>query len=214
MIKLLKGNKPQILIDNEVSWTADYVAKRAAGQKLTDAEAARHRHPEIKTALKIETHKKCAYCESKPLHVTHGDVEHIVPKSLHPNKAYEWGNLTLACDGCNTNKGAKEDIVDPYLIDPVDVFIIYGALILPRPESGDAIYTEKSLKLNRLDLVERREKRIKELYHLVCLARNAPDDKSREAIKQDIIENEVLDSVEYAAFSKKYVMDMIAEGIL
>lgn len=67
---------------------------------------------DVKDAL-IQLFKgKCAYCESKFLHVYSGDVEHFRPKGeieeATPNKkpgyywlAAEWTNLLLSCRNCN-----------------------------------------------------------------------------------------------------------------
>lgn len=63
---------------------------------------------------------KCAYCESKPLAVTTGDVEHYRPKAKvtsdanwpgdpdHPGYywlAYDINNLLPSCESCNRNFG-------------------------------------------------------------------------------------------------------------
>lgn len=67
---------------------------------------------DVKDAL-IELFKgKCAYCESRFLHVYSGDVEHFRPKGeieeATPNKkpgyywlASDWTNLLLSCRNCN-----------------------------------------------------------------------------------------------------------------
>src|SRR4051794_19317694 len=104
MIKLKKGKQPQVLADNAADWTKIVVDKLVAGVKPTKTEKGRYNHPEVKTALVAETQGKCAYCESKIRHVSYGDIEHVVPKSDDPNKWFDWLNLTLACDVCNTNK--------------------------------------------------------------------------------------------------------------
>lgn len=71
-----------------------------------------YRHEQVKGAL-IELFKgKCAYCESKFLHVYSGDVEHFRPKGEiteadDPKKpgyywlAADWDNLLLSCRNCN-----------------------------------------------------------------------------------------------------------------
>jgi len=67
--------------------------------------------PKVKESL-IELFKgKCAYCESKFLHVYSGDVEHFRPKGkieeAEPPKpgyywlAADWNNLYLSCRNCN-----------------------------------------------------------------------------------------------------------------
>src|SRR3954469_25335779 len=98
MIKLEKTERPQVLTDNADDWTAVLLEKQAQGEEPTTSEKTKYRHRDIKAALLNETHGKCAYCESKLRHITYGDVEHIVPKSLALAKIFDWANLTLACD--------------------------------------------------------------------------------------------------------------------
>ncbi len=59
---------------------------------------------------------KCAYCESKVLHVASGDVEHYRPKKkvtkvpLHQGyywMAYNTSNLLPSCEKCNRARGKK-----------------------------------------------------------------------------------------------------------
>lgn len=40
----------------------------------------------------------CNYCEQSEA----SDIEHILPNSLFPNKAFVWDNYLLACKKCNT----------------------------------------------------------------------------------------------------------------
>jgi len=59
---------------------------------------------------------KCAYCESRVLHVASGDVEHYRPKKppeedeSHPGYywlAYDVGNLLPSCEKCNRVRGKR-----------------------------------------------------------------------------------------------------------
>jgi len=59
---------------------------------------------------------KCAYCESRVLHVASGDVEHYRPKKppeedqSHPGYywlAYDVGNLLPCCEKCNRVRGKR-----------------------------------------------------------------------------------------------------------
>ena len=115
MIKLEKLQEPDVLRINSDRWTKELLASKDEDVKIKIK--AKWNHRDIKTVLKKETHEKCAYCESKPLHVTFGDIEHICPKSRRFELAYKWDNLTLACEVCNGNKGSAEDLVDPYIDD-------------------------------------------------------------------------------------------------
>ena len=71
-----------------------------------------YRDSEVKDALVKLFKGKCAYCESKFLHIYPGDVEHFRPKGeieeANPPKkpgyywlASDWDNLLLSCRNCN-----------------------------------------------------------------------------------------------------------------
>jgi uncharacterized protein (TIGR02646 family) len=173
MIKINKGTAPQILLKNEAAWTSALLTKIAKGQTLTETELTRYKHHDIKQALVEETHGKCAYCESKFGHISYGDVEHVVAKSRDPAGRFKWTNLTIACDRCNTNKGDAEGFVDPNSDDPKDFFVIFGAMVFPRPDNEKAVITERGLRLNRSELVERGKERLSMLHSLAIIASNA-----------------------------------------
>ncbi|MFN4297310.1 MAG: HNH endonuclease [Brevundimonas sp.] len=163
MIKLKKSAKPKILEEKGSEWTKTLLQKKAAGEAATATESTRYRHPDIKEALVLETHNKCAYCESKLQHTHHGDVEHIMPKSLQLDKILEWSNLTLACEKCNQKKSNldpdAEKIIDPYAVDPRSHFFFAGPFLhtLGTPEG---ISTKVILELDRPELIEMRQERI------------------------------------------------------
>lgn len=77
MISIKKGAKPQVLTDQGDAWTAELLAILARGDQPASYQTGRYNRPEIKQALRQETHGKCAYCESKYGHVAYGDIEHI-----------------------------------------------------------------------------------------------------------------------------------------
>lgn len=204
MIKLTKLAKPDILEQNAAGWTKTLLDKLATGDKPTDTEKNRYRHADVKAVLVKETHGKCAYCESKLLHITYGDVEHIVPKSTKPEVAFDWDNLTLACDVCNTNKGDKfahgVGFVDPYLHDPNDHFNFLGGLILAKSGDQNARLTEETLKLNRADLVERRNQRIRYLREQVEVIRHAS--AHLQPVLLQSLQEELRADTEYSAIAR------------
>lgn len=88
----------------------------------------------IRKYLQNTQGNRCAYCGFK-LFVSSGDeIEHIAPKSKHPEFMYEPYNLVLACSRCNHSplKGSKDtidkknstynkclfNIIHPYFDDP------------------------------------------------------------------------------------------------
>jgi 5-methylcytosine-specific restriction endonuclease McrA len=213
MIKLQKGPCPVILQNNRAGWTAALIAAIAAGRSPTKTERGRYNEASIKASLVSETHSKCAYCESKLRHVAYGDTEHIAPKSADPNHWFDWSNLTLACDRCNTNKGEHTDVIDPYVVDPEDYLWFAGALVFGRPGSDDGMLSERRLKLNRDDLLERRSERLKGLVIQLDRISRVQNPAVRDALKSDFLE-ETTDDKEYAAMAREIVRNARSKGIL
>ena len=70
-------------------------------------------NPSVRKAVKHLFNGKCAYCESRIIEVSNGDIDLFRPKSgamnidgsFDPNHywwlAYEWSNLYLSCSVCN-----------------------------------------------------------------------------------------------------------------
>ena len=210
MIKLEKTNEPKVLVDNYSSWTSVLLQHEAAGTTPSKSEKSKYNHPDIKQALISETNGKCAYCESKFEHISYGDVEHVVAKSTDPKVYFRWSNLTIACDVCNTNKGGKSGLIDPYVTDPFTSFIFSGPLILPQSHSAEAQLTELTIKLNRTKLLERRSERIRRLHSVFVLAKTNPDQAVGKAIIEDMIENEPKAEQEFAAVVRAYISQVIA----
>ena len=48
----------------------------------------------------------CSYCERRIS--ANLAVEHVLPKSLHPDLELEWSNFLLGCVNCNSTKGNRE----------------------------------------------------------------------------------------------------------
>ncbi|WKL57762.1 HNH endonuclease [Asticcacaulis sp. ZE23SCel15] len=205
MIKLEKRPKPQILTDNEARWLKVLQDKMDAGETPTAYEKSRYRHPDVKSELLLETHEKCAYCESKFRHVHHGDVEHIYPKSLDVKKTFEWENLTLACEVCNqfktNNDPNVESIIDPYEVNPEEHFVFLGGMIFANTQSGLA--TRAILRLHRAELVETRNERADRVMtiFLQILDVSLPINV-RRALYEDLLLVEAAPSAQYAAMTR------------
>lgn len=214
MIKLHKSQEPEVLRQNRVTWEQALRDHQANGTAPTKAELNRYGHPDIKAALLAETKNKCAYCESLFRHVAPGDIEHVTPKRNGIAYRFAWANLTIACPTCNTNKGVKEGLVDPYLDDPESLFQHAGPAMLADPTSGIALTTEVALDLNRDALVERRTNRLKRLHQLLTLALSQTDQNTRKVLLDDLRVKETRDEAEFAAMSRWFVRDQTAQGRL
>lgn len=212
MIKLEKNAIPNVLEANFTTWTATLLSKYAAGEKPTATESTRYRHPDVKQALINETNGKCAYCESKFLHVHHGDVEHIYPKSLARNKTFEWENLTLACEICNQNKSDRdpllEHIIDPYQIDPALHLVFTGSFVFPLG-TNLGLNTKVILDLNRAELCERRKEKLERVMSIYEHILN-PDlpDIVRISLYENLKQKEGNPASEYSAMNNAIILSM------
>lgn len=205
MIKLTKLDEPKILSENYRIWTDALILhqerEEIANKKIPSYVKSKYSHPEIKEQLKKETFKKCAYCESKILATSFGDIEHIIPKTFETSMWFCWSNLTLGCQICNNNKSnyyeVSDPILDPYA-DDIDEHVFFaGDKLIPKTSKG--VCTIKILKLNRVELVEARS------WHL----RNTIDPfiqvlikESNPALKEEVFKDLVEFTKEFNEFSK------------
>jgi hypothetical protein len=76
--------------------------------------------PKLRDVLLEEFDHQCAYCDST-LQASMGHVDNFYPKSLFPEKAFQWINLILACQVCSIAKGTKFPVSEdgtPLLLYP------------------------------------------------------------------------------------------------
>ncbi|MCL2378891.1 MAG: HNH endonuclease [Defluviitaleaceae bacterium] len=212
MIHIKKTAKPKILADNAEKWTKEYLCCIASGKEPEKRLANAYNHPEVKMALKKETHGKCAYCESKIMHIDYGDIEHILPKNKNarPDICFEWSNLTLACSKCNrSGKGSYYNVnfplINPYSDYPEVHFRALGSLVWPLPCDERAIITEGKLGLNRAELLERRQERIGYIRSLLQLWAKTESSNPNKAIIEEALHKEYTGKKEYSFIIKGFL---------
>lgn len=217
MIKIQKTKQPQILADNAVSWTKEYLSYINTNQKPPDDVAHRYKHRDIKSALETETHGKCAYCESKLKHIEYADIEHILPKTktARPDLYVDWSNLTLSCEICNrTNKkdyyDPKLPLINPYIDEPHDHFLFLGPIITAKANDNRAFTTDLVLKLNREALVLQRNERLAAINKMYFSWETQNNQTIKDILKQELL-NECTPDKEYSAFVKEF---LIAKGFI
>jgi uncharacterized protein (TIGR02646 family) len=205
-----------------IRWLADqrtrFLADFHAGV-LTTKFATKYRDPRVKEAILFETHRKCAYCESRYMATTFGDVEHILPKAGAPERLLEYANLTLACTRCNNAKSDSEysdgaPLLNPYEDDPADFLVALGPLISPRYELEDTIRSLRAartiddIELNRNDLMERRRDYIQgQCRNLIESYRLTKQPALRELVRRRI-QKLCNDDSEYAMTARHYFKKM------
>jgi len=97
----------------------------------------------------------CAYCCLwVPMD---SSVDHFLPKSTHPNLAYEWSNYRLAHQKINSYKGDKTGLLDPFHIQPGWFILDFAnSYVKPNPATNQAVqnsvaHTIAVLRLNSDD---------------------------------------------------------------
>jgi uncharacterized protein (TIGR02646 family) len=205
LIKLRKGEKPQVLRDNAATWTEELIGLlEAADDGPSDYQKGRYNNAEIKDALVAETSGKCAYCESKVLHIDFGDIEHILPKKERPELWFDWDNLTLACGVCNNKKRAYYSevlpLLDPYEDEPEGRLLFFGPFVRAAPGDESACITERQLDLNRAKLLERRIERMDNLLKQATVMQGASAEL-RPVLQEDFLK-ETGDDRDYASLAR------------
>jgi HNH endonuclease len=160
-----------------------------------------YKNPENKAALRQSTSDKCMYCESKVSATYFGDVEHIKPQDLFPELKFEWNNLGFVCAKCNNAKRAKwsndTPFIDPYEEDPGDHLAAFGFFVSHRRGSERGEYTHSNLDLNRIELIERRMERAKQLRNLLDKAMRTASAALRAAALAEL-DTELAPHTEYS----------------
>ncbi len=205
MIRLTKSEPPQTLVQNAQKWTDELLAEIEQGGDKVAYRKNKYNQPSIKDAIKAETARKCAYCESQPLHVTYGDIEHIVPKSVELDRTFDWSNLTLACDICNTKKSDKTGLLDPYECEPEEEFAFHGPMILHHEGRITAEITRTILDLNRIDLLNKRVDRLDNIANIFRRICKHNDANERALLIKATIDHQSSNEREFAACSRSFL---------
>ena len=78
MIRVNRVVKPGVLVAKEAKWKAEIRA--ASTPQAREKAQNKYRHKQIKEALIAMFHGKCAYCESRMMHIDYGHIEHFKPR--------------------------------------------------------------------------------------------------------------------------------------
>lgn len=211
MIRIKKLEEPQILKENSKKWTNEYLDYIRRGVEIPDSVKKRYSHPEIRNQLIKETHRKCAYCESKFCSVEYGDIEHIKPKfpDAHPELYVTWSNLTMSCEICNrsgkrTYNNDKEPLLNPYTDEINNEIMGLGPFISWKTKKG--MISIDTLLLNRTALIEKRTEAIKKI-DLLLKQYHLETNESYKEILLNCIKEAVSDENEYSFVLREYLLD-------
>ncbi|ATP51230.1 HNH endonuclease [Pseudomonas putida] len=229
MIKLTRPQKPAILSSNEKTWLDALMAaigKYGSYQEIPKDEKnkliSHYRHDKIKEVLFPSSFNKCAFCEGKPQENGNIEVEHFLPKSIHPTKTFSWDNFLPSCRKCNESKLAHdpeiEPLVNPYDDNPDDYFKYSDILIAPLNDDQKAKSTISVLGLNSARLMQPRAEilislhifsnNLKEALHDLEMADTAKKKKhkARKIIESmEIMEQLTEHQKAYSSYCRNYL---------
>lgn len=96
----------------------------------------------------------CAYCcHWIPLEQGSASVDHFIPKSIAPDKAYDWSNYRLVASKMNAKKGDATDVIDPFGITKDTFILVFPAMLVkPNPELPALLQKAVWDTIKRLDL--------------------------------------------------------------
>ncbi len=196
-------------------------------------------HATVKESLFEAQHTKCAFCEQILSKSCYGDVEHFRPKGQAQQAAgesyvkpgyfwlaYEWTNLLVACDDCNskhkksffplanpadratgpTSDLTKEQplLIDPMIEEPAD-FIRFNKHIAQAPnDNPKGTTTKQVLGLNREPLKRRREEWLEKLKLLKIVADTTQNDSLKSRAKSLLIRCTQVEA-EFSAMARDYL---------
>lgn len=208
MIKLIKSHEPKVLLDNATIWLEELNdAILINDKKQIAAKKSKYNHAQIKKAVIKETNGKCAYCEANVQAVSHGDIEHVFPKSLDISKTFEWENLGFACQICNQHKSDKdpyfEKIIDPYKTDP-SPYIKFFAAFINSNGTSEGLKTISCLKLDRAPLFEQRQNLFKNLIRCIDVINTAKNIEDKIILIADFESNELGPTLEFSAMRRDF----------
>ncbi|MGB8260005.1 MAG: retron system putative HNH endonuclease [Terracidiphilus sp.] len=208
MIRVERCAAPEVLARNKNIW--DEALRTARSPRQRKQALYRYGHRQIKSALRVVFHDKCAYCESHISHVEYGHIEHFRPKSKQEfeHLAFEWDNLFLACSICNGVEYKSDRFPSPKEggppINPCDDSpedhlsfffdqVAKVATVVHKTERGKT--TIDLVGLNRPELRAYRSRQVEKLAALARFV--ATDERARQ-----ILDEARSGDHEYAAFAR------------
>ena len=119
MRNVVRLEEPLSLQENGEKWKKELLAKidecKQIELKVPDLFFDKYKQNDVKERLVEMYGSYCCYCEGLIGVVNYGHIEHRKPKRKFPNETFDWENLHLSCDICNTKKGTKYSTRFPIL---------------------------------------------------------------------------------------------------
>jgi uncharacterized protein (TIGR02646 family) len=127
MIRVNRGDAPPGFANRVQTWKVRLAEYRQQEANISTSAVWKKVRGDIEADAEIlaqRFHRKCAYCEGKPSHVSHLHIEHFRPKGLtrFEGNMFDWDNWLLSCGICNEEKWKHfpEEDGQPLLLNPAE----------------------------------------------------------------------------------------------
>ncbi|MCE2961874.1 MAG: hypothetical protein ACK5UE_00695 [Chitinophagales bacterium] len=100
------------LKDNWVAWGQEFKSKLEAGGKSSDFSWKRNINNPLVSILTKLTYNHCNFCDSYLGESSTYQLEHYYPKNEFPLLSYNWSNLFLCCNFCNSSANKQRRFID------------------------------------------------------------------------------------------------------
>jgi hypothetical protein len=163
VIRLERLGVPQVLAENKDRWLAKYLEERAKDGKRRPP-SAQYAHEQVVSTLEAMSCHKCFYCEQSTKQCKK-EVDHYIEVAEPPDRAFDWTNLYLSCDGCN-DKLPNKTIPAADCLDPCDPSVVPAEHLtfddeLIRFRSPRGSKTIQKYKLDRPELDHKRGRQLR-----------------------------------------------------
>lgn len=140
----------QALNDNWEAWGQEFKSQLDAEGRSSDFSWKRNIDKSIVKKLVELTNNHCSFCDSYPLGKdSKQTIEHYFPKKEFPLKSYDWCNLFLCCDKCQSESNKQRKFIDNLKPDHTDYF--FDKIFYFDPQTGK-IEIYETLEFENIDL--------------------------------------------------------------
>ena len=206
MRNVARLKKPTPLANNAARWTRELmhqISEKGSFSLVDKKYKKKYAHEDVRKQLLKMYNGYCCYCER---HVGRsGQIEHLMPMAIYPEKAFDWNNLHIACADCNSAKSDKYNenapILDPVVDIPIEAHLSYSFNRV-KPLTGRGKTTRDHANLDRDDLLQARLKTVANIIRIVHEINEDPTNAKFDALKDEL--NDMIEG-EYGSLIKHYV---------
>jgi uncharacterized protein (TIGR02646 family) len=197
MIKVDRGDAPAGFANRADTWRLRFANERRQKADISASAVWSKVRGNINADAQIlaeRFHHKCAYCESRPGHVSHPHIEHYRPKGIarFEDKMFDWNNWLSSCGICNEEKwkhfpetNGKPMLLNPAEEDPSSHLCFVGSVLRGLTKRGKK--TVELVELDRQPLRNERASWLRVIQILLLLWSEGKDIEVRRECREHLI---------------------------